>query len=160
MSVSSKESGMPPENIDVGPTRIEHDGVLFAMIIPANYHASGVHFFTPQDFSQQVAYMQHKQGVAIDAHMHNHLLREVHYTQEVLIIRSGKLRVDFYTHDQAYVESRVLTPGDVALIVDGGHGFEVLEDLEMIEIKQGPYLGEDDKVRFASVPKGQVRVTE
>ncbi len=160
MSTETASPQQTSQTVSDDPLKIEHDGILFAMIIPANFKGEGVRFFTPQDFSQQVAYMQHARGVEIDAHVHNHMPREVHYTQEVLIIRKGQLRVDFYSHAQDYVESRVLHPGDVMLIVDGGHGFEVLEDVELIEIKQGPYLGEDDKVRFSSFSKDQLRVVE
>jgi mannose-6-phosphate isomerase-like protein (cupin superfamily) len=74
--------------------------------------------------------------------------RSVAYTQETLFIKKGKMRVDFYNDDQTYLESRELGPGDVILLIRGGHGFEVLEDLEMIEVKQGPYAGDQDKVRF------------
>ena len=70
------------------------------------------------------------------------------YTQETLFIKKGKLLVDFYDDEQSYLESRELVAGDVVLLIRGGHGFEVLEDLEMIEVKQGPYAGDQDKVRF------------
>lgn len=140
--------------------KIEHDGALLAMLISANYTDSGVNFFTPKDFSQQVGFMRHEKGVVIDAHVHNHLPREVHLTQEVLVMRRGKLRVDFYSQNKDYIESHVLHPGDVLLIVDGGHGFEVLEEVELIEVKQGPYLDEDDKVRFASVSHDKLKVIE
>jgi hypothetical protein len=64
------------------------------------------------------------------------------YTQEVLFIKRGKLRVDFYSDRQEYLDSRILESGDVILLITGGHGFEVLEEIEMIEVKQGPYVGE------------------
>jgi hypothetical protein len=84
----------------------------------------------------------------IEPHIHNPVQREVLYTQEVLVIKKGALRVDFYDDSRAYLESRVLTTGDVILLAEGGHGFEVLEELEMIEVKQGPYTGDCDKTRF------------
>lgn len=121
---------------------------LIAVIVPASYKADGTQFFTPDSFSQQLAFMSHKKGKVIDAHVHNHNPREVFFTQEVLIIRKGKLRVDFYSDERVYLESRVLEAGDVILLASGGHGFEVIEDLEMIEVKQGPYAGENDKTRF------------
>ena len=71
--------------------------------------------------------------------------------QEVLYIKSGKVRVDFYDNDQVYLESRILFAGDVILLSDGGHGFKMLEPSEIIEVKQGPYCGEMDKVRFEPV---------
>ena len=92
--------------------------------------------------------MSHPKGKLIQPHVHNSVPREVHYTQEVLFIRKGKLRVDFYSEEQEYLESRILGTGDVILLIEGGHGFEVLEALEMFEVKQGPYMGEMDKTRF------------
>ncbi len=127
---------------------ITHNNKQLAIIIRKDYKKDGVKFFTPNDYSQQLAYMSHKRGHKIDAHTHNKVRRSVHFTQEVLVIRKGKLRVDFYDSEQNYLESRILEEGDVILLADGGHGFEVIEDLEMIEIKQGPYLGDEDKTRF------------
>lgn len=121
---------------------------LLAIIIRSDYHEPGVSFFTPANLSQQLAFISHPAGRRIAPHSHNPLPREVLYTQEVLIIRKGALRVDFYHDDQTYLESRILTKGDVILLAAGGHGFEVLEELEMIEVKQGPYAGETDKTRF------------
>jgi len=66
----------------------------------------------------------------------------------VLWIKKGKLRVDFYSESQKYLESRMLEAGDVILLAQGGHGFEVIEAVEMFEVKQGPYAGEEDKTRF------------
>jgi mannose-6-phosphate isomerase-like protein (cupin superfamily) len=104
-------------------------------------------------------YMEHRAGKLIAPHMHNPVAREVQYTQEVLFIRKGRLRVDFYGHQQCYLRSRVLEAGDVILLIEGGHGFEVLEDLEMIEVKQGPYAGEQDKTRFEGINCARVRLT-
>jgi mannose-6-phosphate isomerase-like protein (cupin superfamily) len=94
----------------------------------------------------------------IEPHVHNPVPREVHYTQEVLFIKRGRLRVDFYSEQQAYLESRVLEAGDVILLITGGHGFEVLEEVEMFEVKQGPYVGEQDKTRFELVSGGEIAI--
>lgn len=131
--------------------QIIHNDKLLAIIIKNEYSKDGVEFFTPNDFSQQLAYMSHKKGKVIDAHTHNIIPREVNYTKEVLVIRKGKLRVDFYENNQTYIKSREISQGDVILLAYGGHGFEVIEDCEMIEIKQGPFLGEKDKVRFEGI---------
>jgi mannose-6-phosphate isomerase-like protein (cupin superfamily) len=128
--------------------KIEHNGKTLAIIIRSDFNAKGVHFFTPEDFSQQLAYMSHPKGKVIQPHSHNPLSREVFYTQEVLFIKKGTLRVDFYDTDHAYLDSRTLRTGDVILLASGGHGFETLEETEMIEVKQGPYAGEQDKTRF------------
>ncbi len=127
---------------------IIHNGITLALIIRADYQSDGVKFFTPDSYSQQLAYMNHVAGHKIDAHVHNQVSRQVEFTQEVLVIRKGKLRVDFYSKEQEYLESRELSGGDIILLASGGHGFEVLEDLEMVEVKQGPYTGEGDKTRF------------
>jgi mannose-6-phosphate isomerase-like protein (cupin superfamily) len=127
---------------------IRHQGELFAIIISARFREPGIHFFTPNDLSQQLAYMRHPAGKVIEPHVHNPAPREVIYTQEVLLIKEGRLRVDFYGDDRQYLESYVLNRGDVILLIKGGHGFEVLEEVEMIEVKQGPFVGEQDKTRF------------
>lgn len=135
---------------------ITHDGELLSIVIYANFRKPGIHFFTPNNLSQQVAYMQHPAGKVIDPHVHNPVPRHVSYTQEVLLIKRGKLRVDFYTKEQEYLKSCVLQTGDVILLIQGGHGFEILEDLEMIEVKQGPYVGNQDKTCFSPLPKVDV----
>lgn len=137
---------------------VTYNNQQLAIIIKNNYKKDGVEFFTPDDYSQQLAYMSHKKGKKIDAHVHNKVKRDVHLTQEVLVIRAGKLRIDFYTHDKEYIESRVVEGGDVVLLSSGGHGFEVLEDLEMIEIKQGPYVGDADKTRFEHIDSKKLKI--
>ena len=129
-----------------------HDGdKLLAIIISNKFKEPGIHFFTPDDFSQQLAYMKHPKGKTIIPHIHNPVPRQVEYTQEILFIKSGKIRVDFYDMQQEYLESHILSQNDVILLIQGGHGFEVLEGVEMFEIKQGPYVGENDKTRFSGI---------
>jgi hypothetical protein len=126
------------------------DGQLCAIILRAAYDEPGIQFFTPREFSQQLASMSYPAGRIIPVHTHNPVRRDVFLTQETLFIRKGKLRVDFYSLQQKYCKSRILGPGDVVLLIAGGHGFETLEDLSMVEVKQGPYAGEVDKARFTS----------
>lgn len=137
---------------------IREDGQLLALIIRDNHLANGVEFYTPNEFSQQLAAMGHPKGKVIPPHVHNSVSRNVEFTKEVLIIKSGKLRVDFYREDQTYINSTVLHPSDVILLARGGHGFEVLEDLQMIEVKQGPYAGEMDKIRFNPVISEKIKM--
>lgn len=129
---------------------------VIAMIIRNNHVCEGVDFITPNEYSQQVAYMHHKEGKVIDAHVHNLVHRNVVMTQEVLFIKKGKLRVDFYDDYEDYLESAILNAGDVILLVSGGHGFVVLEEVEMIEVKQGPYAGDADKKRFVGVTEEEI----
>lgn len=121
---------------------------IIAIIIRHDFHDEGIRFFTPGSYSQQLGYMNRPAGYMIDPHVHVPVRREVSLTKEVLLIRRGKIRVDFYSDEEIYLESRTLTSGDVILLIKGGHGFEMIEDTEMIEIKQGPYAGDQDKRRF------------
>lgn len=136
--------------------RIIHDDKELALIIRRSFHKEGIEFLTPGTYSQQVGYMSRPTGYIIPPHVHNPVAREVHYTKEVLIIKSGRLRVDFYSEDQQYLESTLLEEGDVILLAYGGHGFEMLEPTEIIEVKQGPYCGDADKTRFEAVDTGKV----
>jgi mannose-6-phosphate isomerase-like protein (cupin superfamily) len=139
---------------------IVSDGTTLAIIIRSTYRADGIQFFTPDNFSQQLAYMNRPKGHVIDPHVHNPVQREVMLTQEVLFVRSGRVRVDFYNDAKKYLESRILASGDVILLAGGGHGFEMLEDAEMIEVKQGPYCGDRDKTRFKPVAEVSLSTAE
>jgi len=137
---------------------IKDNDQILAIIVRANFDQEGIHFFTPEKFSQQLAYLRHPAGRTIAAHFHAAEPRNVEFTQEVLVIRKGAMRADFYRTDRSYLESRILRSGDVILLAHGGHGFEVLEEIEMIEVKQGPYRGEGEKTRFASVTPDQIKI--
>lgn len=139
---------------------IRHEGRTLAMLLRTTYQADGIQFFTPNDFSQQLAYMHRPKGYVIVPHVHNSVPREVQFTKEVLFIKSGKVRVDFYDDDQIYLESRILGQGDVILLAFGGHGFEMLELSEIIEVKQGPYAGESDKTRFTPINASEILIKD
>ena len=128
--------------------KISSNNTDLAIIIKASYDKPGISFVTPDDYSQQLAYMHHEKGHIIVPHVHNEVKREVLYTKEVLVIKKGKLRCDFYSDEKEYICSEVIETGDVILLANGGHGFECLEETEMFEIKQGPYAGDNDKTRF------------
>ena len=138
--------------------RIVHDGRELALIVRRDFHGEAIEFFTPGSYSQQLGYMNRPAGYRIAPHVHNPVRREVEYTKEVLVIRSGRLRVDFYADDRRYLESAILMAGDVILLAFGGHGFEMLEPTEIIEVKQGPYCGDEDKTRFEPVEAGKLTV--
>lgn len=138
--------------------RIFDNGVELAVILRNNFKKDGIEFITPDDYSQQLGFMGRPQGYVIQPHVHNPVIRKVEYTKEVLFIKSGKVRVDFYDELKNYLESSVLESGDVILLAKGGHGFEILENCEIIEVKQGPYAGENDKTRFEPVQKKNIRM--
>jgi hypothetical protein len=132
--------------------RIEHEGTLFAIIIPAEYSGDGIEFFTDPSLSQQLAYMKRKEGYRIKPHTHLPVPRQVIYTQETLFVRRGCVRVNFYDKHDKYLTTNLLGAGDCILLIAGGHGFEFMKDSEVIEVKQGPYI-ENDKRHFSDIRK-------
>lgn len=120
---------------------------LMALLIPADYSKSGIEFLTDDSSYQQVAYMGHPAGHIIIPHFHNKIERIVDYTCETLIVRKGILEVVLY-ENQIEKYRFNMSAGDVLTLLSGGHGFNVIEDVEMIEIKQGPFMGPEDKTRF------------
>ena len=137
---------------------ITHEGKVLGYIIRAEFKQEGIAFFTPDSFSQQLGYMNRPTGYSIEPHIHNLVERTVELTQEVLFVRSGKVRVDFYDDNRQYLESHILYQGDVVLLANGGHGFKVLDNAEMIEVKQGPFCGEKDKIRFSPIDDSLVNL--
>lgn len=129
---------------------------ILAIIIRDNYHADGITFITPDNYPHQIGYMNRDKEYVIQPHVHNLVDRKVSITQETLIIKSGVVRVDFYTDSKEYKESRILYKGDIILLAGGGHGFKMIQPSEMVEIKQGPYAGVMDKIRFEPVDDNKV----
>ena len=129
---------------------VKHSTTTLALIVRSTFSKPGVTFLTEPNLYQQLAYMNHPKGKVIEPHLHNKVERHLDSTQEVLFIRKGILQVDFYDQEKHFLESRKLFAGDVILLVSGGHGFKILEDIEMYEVKQGPFMGEIDKTRFTN----------
>ena len=136
--------------------KISDDSGLLAVIIRADFQADGIVFATPNELPQQLGYMKRPAGYEIDPHVHVLKRYEVEFSSETLFIRKGKVRIDFYSEDKQYLSSEILTAGDVVLLSRGGHGFEMLEESELIEVKQGPYESDNDKIRFEGVEKNQI----
>tara|TARA_A100001388_G_scaffold269562_1_gene246027 strand:+ start:4481 stop:4900 length:420 start_codon:yes stop_codon:yes gene_type:complete len=129
---------------------IHSDSLQIALIIRNEYQCkeNSINFFTPNSFSQQIGVMKRPKGYKIDPHIHKRVKREVLFTNEVLLIKYGIVKVDFYNNEKKYLESRTLKAGDILLLIRGGHGFTIIEEAEIFEIKQGPYVGDLDKLRF------------
>jgi len=128
--------------------RVEHQGKELAVIVRSAFRKDGIAFFTPGDYSQQLGYMNRPAGYCIQPHVHKQVQRSVRATLETLFIRSGRVRIDFFDQDHRLVTAAVVGTGDVVLLVAGGHGLTMLEPSEIIEVKQGPYAGDEDKTLF------------
>lgn len=128
---------------------IYHGEVLIGTILRASYAPARTEFVTKDDESLQIGLIVYGQGTAIQPHVHNPVERQVQGTSEVIVVRQGLCMVDFYTSAKAYLCSYQLQQGDiVSLLPSGGHGFRMMEDTILFEVKQGPYVGERDKERF------------
>lgn len=121
---------------------------LVCIIIRNDYNADKTEFYTPDTFSQQLGSIVYPKGAKIQAHYHNPVKREVFLTQEVLFIKKGQVKAYLYDKEKVFIEEVVLNQNDIILLSSGGHGFEMIEDSIMVEVKQGPYAGEQDKTRF------------
>ena len=118
----------------------------------------GVNFLTPKKLSHQVGFIKHKSNHLIKPHKHYKNVRRVEYTSEVLIILKGKLRVDFYSDKEKYLFSKIIKKNDIIILNNGGHGFKVLDNVEMIEVKQGPYNTKTDKKVFGNVKDKFIKI--
>ena len=119
-----------------------------AYIIRSSFLPERTTFLTPSEFKQQVGYIVYPAGGEIARHVHRPLERHLVGTSEVLVVKKGRCLIDIYNDDRELVATRELYPGDVMLMVGGGHGFRMLEDTVFLEIKQGPYTGLDEKEQF------------
>jgi len=129
--------------------RIEHAGELLALVMRDGYEPEGINFITDADNPLQLGVLVHRQGFQIKPHIHLPLSVNINQIQEVLHIDSGKIAARFYDSQGEEVASTVVNCGDTILLVSGGHGFDILEDAKIIEVKQGPYRGvAEDKVRL------------
>lgn len=133
---------------DKGTETIKHGEDIIAIIIYNTHADEGVNFLTPYSFPKQLGFLKHPAGHIIKPHTHKAIPREISHTQEVLFIRKGKCRINLYDTEGNHLDARELESGDIILLAHGGHGIEVLEDIEVIEVKQGPYLGAEDKAHY------------
>lgn len=127
----------------------DNDGTPLCHVIRHTHAPVGTTFYTPSTYSQQLGIIKYPAGGIIKAHYHNKVPREVTLTQEVLVVRKGRIRVNLYDRSLQPIGSVELMQGDTILLAAGGHGIDILEDAEMLEVKQGPYGGvQNDKTLF------------
>ena len=139
--------------------KIFHKKKIFALIVRRKFRKkSGINFFTPKESTQQFGYMKHKKNYLIMPHKHNKRLTKILITTEVIILFKGILRVDFYNNKKIYLFSKKIYAGDIIMLVNGGHGFKVLKDVEMLEVKQGPYSLSADKTKFNKIDEKKIRI--
>ena len=132
---------------------------LLALIVRGKYRKKkGITFFTPNQTTQQFGYMKHRKGHIIKPHKHLRRSTRILSTTEVILLLKGSLRVDFYNQKKKYLFSKILKEKDIIMLVHGGHGFKILKDIEMLEIKQGPYSLIKDKIKFENVDEKKIKI--
>ena len=136
--------------------QVKHNNKILALIIRNSFSKEGIEFFTPNDYALQVGYMNRPKEYSIKPHVHYQIPRTVNTLQEVLFIKKGEIRVDFYEDNKNYLFSNNLSKGDFIILVSAGHGFFMLEESEIIEVKQGPYMEDKDKEKFDPVSDDKI----
>ena len=137
--------------------QIKYKKNIFAYIFKIT-NKNGVNFFTPKKITQQVGILNHKKGHKINPHIHFKNPRKIAYTTEVLIILKGKVRVDFFNKQKKYLFSKILKENDIIMLVHGAHGFKVVKKVQMLEIKQGPYINKLDKIKFNEIDESKIKI--
>ena len=138
--------------------KVLHKNKLFALIVRKQFRKkSGINFFTSKETTQQFGFMKHKKNHIIKPHKHNKRLTRILRTTEVILLLKGTLRVDFYNDKNKYLFSKIINEGDIIMLVYGGHGFKILKNVEMIEVKQGPYSLASDKIKFNTVDEKKIK---
>jgi len=129
---------------------IKHEDLLLGVILRGSTQIDhGAKFYTPNNLNFQLAQMKHKAGYQIVPHLHKNFQRVITGTTEALIVKSGKIKVNFYDLNKQYLKNAEIAGGDIIMLFQGGHGFEIIDDAEFYEIKQGPFAGTDaDKEKF------------
>jgi hypothetical protein len=139
--------------------KVLHKKKLFALIVRKKFRKkNGINFFTDDNATQQFGYMKHKKNHLIMPHKHNKRITKIMITTEVIILLKGILRVDFYNEKIIYLFSKKVYAGDIIMLVNGGHGFKILKDVEMIEVKQGPYTLSNDKIKFSKIDEKKIQI--
>ena len=138
---------------------IIHKNKLYALIIKETYqNKKGVSFFTKNNANQQIGFMNHPKNYFIKPHNHQKRETKIFITSEVIILQKGKLRVDFYDTKKKYLFSIVVKKNQIIMLVHGGHGFKILEPVKMLEIKQGPYVNNKDKIKFDKIDEKRIKI--
>lgn len=127
---------------------IAAQGVVLGYLIRASTSPDATMFITDEAATLQTGFVVYRSGGEVVPHVHLPVQRTVIGTAEFILIRSGRCAVDIYSDQRELVATRELSAGDAILSLTGGHGFRMLEDTVLFELKQGPFLPGRDKERF------------
>ncbi len=137
----------------MGVESIEYDGIKYAEVIWANMRVEQTTFFSPPESSFQFGLLGHKAGFVEPAHYHTPITRTIKDLQQMFVVQYGVVAVQLYSDDGHLLREIIMNPGDAIVLIHGAHAIRVIEDMQCISVKQGPFLGsENDKV-FVEVKK-------
>ena len=137
---------------------IKYKKKILGLIISHKQSKNKVNFYTPNSFTQQVGFISHNKGTYIKPHTHTKFLRKIYKTSEVLYVKKGKIRVDFYLSKKKYLFSKIVTKNKILILLEGSHGFKILKNCSIIEIKQGPFSLSLDKERFNKIDEKFIKI--
>tara|TARA_Y100000768_G_scaffold374886_1_gene345084 strand:+ start:9780 stop:10181 length:402 start_codon:yes stop_codon:yes gene_type:complete len=132
------------KNIEI----IYDNDVAVAYFIDSNWNPKKTEFITPDDLNQQMGMIVYSKDESITPHEHLPITRTIEGTTECIIVRKGSCFIDIYNKEQKKINTKKLKIGDIILLLGGSHGFRMIEDTVLFEVKQGPYAGDQDKRRF------------
>ena len=141
-------AALASESLALPVETFRHDGEVVAVVVRAGARPAATAFVTDTEASLQLGFIVSPAGREIPRHVHRPPVRTLARSAEVLVVESGTCEMDLYGDDLAPVATVVLRTGDVALLLRGGHGFRMTEDTVLLEVKQGPYPGPDEKQHF------------
>jgi len=122
---------------------------ILAIIVKKNFSKKkGISFITPNHYNLQLGFMNHPKDYKIKPHLHFQKKLKRINTSEVLYLIEGKLRINFYNNKKKYLFSEIVNKGDTVMLINEGHGFQVLKKAILFEVKQGPYNISLDKKKF------------
>jgi hypothetical protein len=126
---------------------IEHKGTRYAEVIRSDIKVEQTRFFSPAESSFQFGLLAHKSGYQEPAHFHQEFERTVTDLQQMFVVQRGIVAVQLFNDDGALLKEVILNPGDAIVLIHGAHAIRVIEDMQCISVKQGPFLGDSfDKI--------------
>ncbi len=138
--------------------KIKYKKRLLAMIVnERSFFKPGVNFVTPNNLSLQLGFIRHKSNTYIKPHTHKNYLRKIKKTTEILLIKNGSIRVDFYSKKK-YLFSKLVGKNKILILLEGSHGFKIIKNCSIIEIKQGPFSLSMDKERFSKIDEKYIKI--
>ena len=111
---------------------------LLAMILPEKKNLKkGVNFLTPSHLTLQLGFIKHKSNTYIKPHTHKNYLRKI---------------------KKKYLFSKVVNKNKILILLEGSHGFKILRNCSIIEVKQGPFSLSMDKERFNKIDEKYIKI--